>query len=162
VSLDLNLTSNTAQKSRVVELLMIEDSPADAKLAQKAIEQTGILCRIQVITDGDLAIKYIEKTEGSTQMETPDLILLDLNLPKLNGVDVLNAFKKSNKFVHTPVIVLSTSNADTDILKTYRLHANCYIQKPRDFNSWVETFKSLGDFWLKTAKLPPRLKLSDT
>lgn len=139
------------------DILLVEDNPGDIRLTQEALKEGAIPHILNVVTDGAEALKYLFKEEPYTHATSPDLILLDLNLPKKDGREVLARVKSYPELKRIPVLVLTTSNAESDITKSYDLHANCYITKPVDFNSFIEVIKSIEKFWLTTARLPTRL-----
>lgn len=139
-----------------LEIFMVEDNDADIELTKMALEDCGLPHNLNLVKDGEEAIRYMN---GEGQYEgrvTPDLILLDLNLPKLSGKEVLMIIKRSDKFKDIPVIILSTSNASSDVSDSYRLYANCYIVKPHDYSHFVTTIKQIEAFWIKTAVLPKK------
>lgn len=142
------------QEGRVLEILLVEDNPGDVRLTQEALKEGNISNNLNVIMDGAEAIKYLFREEKYAAAKHPDLILLDLNLPKKDGREVLDKIKKDPKLKRIPVVVLTTSNAETDILKAYDLHANCYITKPVDFNRFIEVIKAIEQFWLTIVRLP--------
>ena len=135
------------KKTSPVNILLIEDNPGDVRLTQEAIN-------LDVVMDGVEAIKFLRKEAPYTEAMTPDLILLDLNLPKRDGREVLEEIKTDDLLKRIPVVILTTSNAEQDILKSYNLHVNCYINKPVDFDRFFEIIQKIEDFWLTTAKLP--------
>ncbi|WP_293121890.1 response regulator [Microcoleus sp. bin38.metabat.b11b12b14.051] len=137
-----------------IEILLIEDSPSDADLAIEALGQGKILNNLHFVEDGVEAIKFLRKKEPYLDVPRPDLILLDLNLPKKSGVEVLEEIKTDHKLKLIPVVVLSTSAAPEDILKSYSLHANCYITKPVDFVQFTKVVRLIEEFWLAVVKLP--------
>jgi len=137
-----------------VNILLIEDNPGDVRLTQEAFKEGTMDIKLDVVMDGVEAIKYLKKEMPYNQATTPDLILLDLNLPKKDGREVLKEIKSDNKLKRTPVVVLTTSNAQQDILKSYNLHVNCYVNKPVDFDKFFDIIQKIEDFWLSTAILP--------
>ena len=137
-----------------VNILLIEDNPGDVRLTQEAFKEGNMNIKLDVVMDGVEAIKYLNKEMPYNQAITPDLILLDLNLPKKDGREVLLEIKTDSKLKRTPVVVLTTSNAQQDILKSYNLHVNCYINKPVDFDKFFDIIQKIEDFWLSTAILP--------
>jgi len=140
--------------TRPVNILLIEDNPGDVRLTQEAFKEAGIDVHLDVAMDGLKAIQMLRKTPPYEDQNIPDLILLDLNLPKLDGREVLEKIKSDSKLKMIPVVILSTSNAEQDILNSYNLHVNCYLNKPVDFDSFYEMIKKIEDFWLRTAVLP--------
>ncbi len=141
-------------KSRHVNILLIEDNIGDVRLTQEAFKEGNIAINLEVTMDGVEAIKFLKKEAPYESVFIPDLILLDLNLPKRDGREVLEEIKTDEKLKRIPVVVLTTSNAKQDILKTYNLHVNCYINKPVDFDKFSEIIQKIEDFWLTTAILP--------
>ena len=137
-----------------IEILLIEDSPSDADLAIEALGQGKILNNLHFVEDGVEAIKFLRKKEPYLDVPRPDLILLDLNLPKKSGVEVLEEIKTDHKLKLIPVVVLSTSADPEDIVKSYSLHANCYITKPVDFVQFTKVVRLIEEFWLAVVKLP--------
>lgn len=146
------------KKTRPVNILLIEDNPGDVRLTQEAFKEGNLGVNLSVVMDGVEAVYYLRKTGKYTEVTTPDLILLDLNLPKRDGREVLEDIKTDPVLMFIPVVVLTTSNAEQDILKTYRLHANCYINKPVDFEKFFDVIQKIEDFWLSTAILPTMIR----
>jgi CheY-like chemotaxis protein len=146
------------QKSRPVNILLIEDNPGDVRLTQEAFKEGNMSINLDVTMDGVEAIKYLKKENPFEQVVTPDLILLDLNLPKRDGREVLQEIKTDESLKRIPVVVLTTSNAEQDILKSYNLHVNCYINKPVDFDKFFDIIQKIEDFWLTTAILPTMVR----
>jgi chemotaxis family two-component system response regulator Rcp1 len=146
------------KKTRPVNILLIEDNPGDVRLTQEAFKEGDLGVNLSVVMDGVEAINYLRKTGKYTESITPDLILLDLNLPKRDGREVLEDIKADPALMFIPVVVLTTSNAEQDIIKTYRLHANCYINKPVDFEKFFDVIQKIEDFWLSTAILPTMIR----
>ena len=142
------------KKNRPVNILLIEDNPGDVRLTQEAFKEGRLSINLEVVMDGVEAIKFLRKEVPYENMVTPDLILLDLNLPKRDGREVLQEIKTDNVLKRIPVVVLTTSNAEQDILKSYNLHVNCYINKPVDFDKFFDIIQKIEDFWLSTAILP--------
>lgn len=137
------------------EILLVEDNPGDVFLTQEAFREGHLLHRISVVEDGEEALRFLRRTGRHTTAPTPDLVLLDLNLPKKDGRELLAEIKEDPELRQIPVIVLTTSKADQDILKAYRLHANCYLNKPIEMDEFLRTIKSVEDFWLNIVRLPP-------
>ena len=142
------------KKSRPVNILLIEDNPGDVRLTQEAFKEGSMSINLKVKMDGVEAIKYLKKEGPDEDYITPDLILLDLNLPKRDGREVLEEIKSDDTLKRIPVVVLTTSNAEQDILKSYNLHVNCYINKPVDFDKFFDIIQKIEEFWLTTAILP--------
>lgn len=139
---------------RPIEILLIEDSPSDADLAIEALGQGKILNNLHFVEDGVEAMKFLRRKEPYLSVPRPDLILLDLNLPKKSGVEVLKEIKTDQILKLIPVVILSTSAAQEDIIKAYSLHANCYITKPVDFVEFTKVIRLIEEFWLAVVKLP--------
>lgn len=142
--------------SKIFEILIIEDNPADARIAKEAFKESNIKYNINVVSDGIQAIDYLRKTEEFRNAVTPDLILLDLNLPKKDGREVLAEVKSDVNLKTIPIIVLTTSQSEQDITNSYSLHANSYISKPVDLESFLVIIKAIEEYWFKLAKLPTR------
>lgn len=137
-----------------VEILLVEDNPADVRLTMEALKEGRLLNHVSVAEDGVEALAFLRQKGKYADEARPDLILLDLNLPKKDGREVLAEIKEDPQLRHIPVVVLTTSTAEQDILRTYDLHANCYISKPVDFEQFIEVVKSVGDFWFSVVILP--------
>jgi len=139
-----------------VDILLVEDNPGDVRLTKEALRDAKVLNEIYVAKDGVEAMEFLNKKGKFAKAPTPDMILLDLNLPRKDGREVLAEVKKDTKLKHIPVIVLTTSKADEDIIRSYNLHANAYITKPVDLNRLVEIIHALEEFWFTIVKLPPK------
>ena len=139
---------------KIIDILLIEDNSGDVRLAQKALKESKVKNQLHIVTDGVEATDFLFKRNDYKDAPRPDLIILDLNIPKKHGHEVLAEVKADEDLKRIPVIILTTSKAEEDILKTYNLHANCYITKPLDFDKFMEVIKSIGDFWLTIVKLP--------
>lgn len=137
-----------------IEILLVEDNPGDIRLTREALKDGKINNNINVVMDGEQAIEYLRRQNGYANSISPDLILLDLNLPKLSGREVLEIIKNDPALRHIPVIILTTSKAEEDILQSYQHYANCYITKPVDFDQFSEVVKQLEDFWFTIVKIP--------
>lgn len=137
-----------------IEILLVEDSPSDADLAMEALSNGKILNNLHFVEDGVEAIKFLRKQTPYITVPRPDLILLDLNLPKKSGVEVLKEIKTDPNLKLIPVLILTTSAAQEDIIKSYSLHANCYITKPVDFLQFTNVVRLVEEFWLTVVKLP--------
>ena len=147
---------NSSRGGRPIQILMVEDNPDDIELTVEALKDARVANHLTVVQDGDEALSYLRCRGKYAQAVRPDLILLDLNMPRKNGRDVLREIKNDPKLKRIPVVILTTSQAEDDILHTYDLHANCYITKPVDFNQFLKVVRSIEDFWLTVVKLPPR------
>ncbi len=141
-------------EGKTVEILLVEDNPGDARLAQEAIREAKVNNRLTWVPDGVEAMSFLRKKGNFADAPRPDLILLDLNLPKKDGREVLAEIKADEQFRRIPVVVLTTSQAEEDILKAYNLNANCYITKPVDLEQFLKIVRSIEDFWLSIVKLP--------
>ena len=141
-------------RTRPYVILLIEDNPGDVRLTQEAFKEGKKDVTLEVVTDGIEALKFLRKEEPYAEKQIPDLILLDLNLPKWDGREVLKEIKNDLHFKRIPVVVLTTSNAGADILNSYDLHANCFINKPIDFDDFFNIIHKIEEFWLSTAILP--------
>ena len=136
------------------KILLVEDSPADARLTQEALNEAKLLHDLYVVSDGVEALSFLYKKNGHTNAPRPDIILLDLNLPKKDGREVLEEIKSDESLRIIPVVVLTTSQAEEDVLRSYNLHANCYVTKPVDITKFTDIVKSIENFWLSIVKLP--------
>ncbi len=141
-------------KMRPFEILMVEDNPADVRLTEEALKESKICNNLSVVEDGVEAVSFLRRQGRYTDAPRPDLILLDLNLPRKNGGEVLQEIKCDDDLRRIPVIVLTVSKAEQDIYKVYNLYANCYITKPIDFSEFIRVIKGIEDFWFTIAKLP--------
>ena len=138
-----------------VNVFLVEDNPADVEMTRLSLEENHVAHRLHVAQDGDQALAYLKRRAPYADAPRPDLTLLDLNLPRTDGRAVLAAIKNDESLKEIPVVVLTTSSSDRDILAAYKMHANSYITKPTGLDRWVELFRSVNDFWFKTVKLPP-------
>ena len=138
-----------------IEILLVEDSPADVRLTQEALKEEKISLNLNIVGDGVEAMQYLRKEGKFQKVVKPDLILLDLNLPKKDGREVLKELKADVNLKTIPVVVLTVSKAEEDVLKTYNLHANCFITKPLDLDQFSLVVRSIKEFWLTIVKLPP-------
>jgi chemotaxis family two-component system response regulator Rcp1 len=145
----------TERTSRPIEILLVEDSDGDARLAQEAMKDAKVLNHIYRVPDGVEALDYLRKKGKYNKAVRPDLILLDLNMPRKDGREVLEEIKEDPDLKSIPVVILTVSKAEEDIVKTYNLHANCYIQKPVDLGQFLDVVKSIESFWLTIVQLPP-------
>lgn len=140
---------------QVFDILLIEDNLGDIRLTREAFKELDTPCQLQAITDGDSAIKYLLEQQQKECGNLPHLILLDLNLPKRDGKEVLSVVKQHAQLQHIPVVVLSTSAAETDIAAAYSLHANSYMVKPIDFDDFLSLVRLIEQYWLRSVALPP-------
>jgi chemotaxis family two-component system response regulator Rcp1 len=137
-----------------IQVLLVEDNPGDVRLTKEALKEGKLLNQLTVVGDGVEALSFLRKEGKYADALHPELILLDLNLPKKDGREVLAEIKADPKLRRIPVVVLTTSSAEEDILKIYDLHANCYITKPVDLEQFMGVVKSIEDFWVSVVKLP--------
>ena len=140
---------------RSVDILLVEDNPADIRLTREALKENKMANNLSVVIDGIEAMNYLHKKGKYAKATKPDIIFLDLNLPKKDGREVLAELKQDKDLKRIPIVILTSSQAEEDILKTYNLHANCYITKPVDFDQFLKVVNSIEDFWLTIVKLPP-------
>lgn len=145
---------NDGVRLRPIEILMVEDSPTDVLITQEALEQAKVRNHLHVVEDGVEAMAFLRKEGQYTQVPRPDLILLDLNLPRKDGREVLAEIKADASLKTIPVVILTTSKAEEDVLKAYGLHANCYITKPVDFTRFIEVVRAIEHFWFTVVTLP--------
>jgi len=141
-------------RGRKIEILLVEDNPSDVRLTQEALREGDLANNLSVAKDGVEALAFLRQEGEYHNAPRPDIVLLDLNLPKKSGHEVLAEAKADEKLKRIPVVVLTTSEADEDILKTYSLHANCYITKPLDLDQFLKVVQSIQEFWLNIARLP--------
>ncbi len=141
---------------RPIEILMVEDNPGDVRLTVEALKEGKVRNNLHTVQDGVEALAFLRQQGRYEQTPRPDLILLDLNLPKMNGREVLAEIKEDPDLKRIPVVILTVSKAEEDIIKSYNLHANCYITKPVNLDRFIEVVKSIEGFWLTVVMLPPR------
>lgn len=139
---------------RPIEILLVEDSPSDTDLTVEALAAAKICNRLSLVEDGVQAMQFLRREGQYAKAPRPDLILLDLNLPRKDGREVLAEIRADEKLTAIPVVVLTTSQAEKDVLRAYALHANCYIAKPVDFQQFLEVIEAIEGFWLSVVKLP--------
>jgi two-component system, chemotaxis family, response regulator Rcp1 len=139
---------------RAIELLLVEDSEPDVRLTKEALREAKVRNRLWVVEDGVEALDFLRQQGRYGDAPRPDLILLDLNLPRKDGLQVLKEIKDDDSLKRIPVVILTTSKSEEDVLRAYDLHANCYITKPVDFYRFMEVVKSIEDFWLTVVRLP--------
>jgi chemotaxis family two-component system response regulator Rcp1 len=144
----------TPIRSAMFEVLLVEDSPGDVRLTREAFKDAKMQISLQVVSDGIEAMAYLGRERNYAATVRPDLILLDLNLPKKDGRDVLREIKESDALKSIPVVILTTSASEADIGRSYQLHANCYITKPVNLPGFIRVVQSIDDFWLSVVKLP--------
>lgn len=141
------------------EILLVEDSAADVRLTREALADAKLINNLHVAADGEQAMAFLRREGPYARAARPDLVLLDLNLPKKDGLEVLAEIKTDPLLMHIPVVVLTTSRAEEDVLRSYSLHANAYVAKPVGFSEFITAIKSLEGFWLAVVTLPPRLPM---
>jgi len=141
-------------RTRPLEILLVEDNPGDVRLTQEALKEGRLNNNLNVVKDGEEALDYLYRKGEYKDSVRPDIILLDLNMPKKSGQEVLAEIKEDDELKSIPVIVLTTSAANEDIARSYNLHANCYITKPMDIQYFIKIIDCINDFWCKTVKLP--------
>jgi chemotaxis family two-component system response regulator Rcp1 len=140
--------------SAAFEILLVEDSPGDVRLTREAIKDAKMHINLHVASDGVEAMAFLKREGRYADVPRPDLILLDLNLPRKDGRQVLEEIKEDSAFMTIPIVILTTSASEEDVLRSYRLHANCYISKPVDLDGFLKVIKSIDSFWLSIVKLP--------
>jgi CheY-like chemotaxis protein len=141
-------------KTNTVEILLVEDNPGDVRLMVEALKETRVPSRLHLAEDGVQAMSFLRRKGTHGKAPRPDLVLLDLNLPKKDGREVLAEIKTDPQLRSIPVVVLTTSQAETDVLRSYDLHANCYISKPVGLENFIRVIQSIEGFWLETVRLP--------
>jgi len=142
-------------ENRPVEILLVEDNPGDERLTREALKEGKVYSNLHWVKDGVEALEFLRKQGKYAGKPRPDIILLDLNLPKKDGREVLQEIKTDEDLKRIPVVVLTTSKAEEDVLRTYNLHANCYVTKPVDLEKFMVVVKSIDVFWLTVVTLPP-------
>lgn len=142
---------------RPIEILLVEDSPSDTELTVEALKEGRVANHLSIVEDGEQAIAFLRREQLYTHAPRPDLILLDFNLPRKDGREVLVEIKSDPHLRSIPVVVLTTSRAESDVLRAYQLQANCYITKPVDFKKFLEVVRSIEHFWLTVVALPQRI-----
>ena len=143
--------------SRLVSILLVEDNQGDARLTQEALKEGTSRVKVYHVTDGVEALAFLQNKEQYSDAPRPDLILLDLNMPRMNGHELLEEIKDDNSLKQIPVVVLTISDAERDIIKAYDLNANCYINKLVDLGQFTDVAQAIKAFWVTVAKLPPSL-----
>ena len=140
---------------RPIEILLVEDSPSDTELTVEALKDFKVRNHVSIVEDGVQAMQFLRRQGSYAGAPRPDMIMLDLNLPRKDGREVLAELKGDDNLKTIPIVVLTTSRAEQDILRAYQLNANCYINKPVDFNQFLEVVRSIESFWLFVVTLPP-------
>jgi two-component system response regulator len=142
-----------------INILLVEDNPGDVELTEDALRRSKVATKVSVVTDGEDAMDYLRQQSAYEEETMPDLVLLDLNLPRKDGMEVLREMKEDPNLRHIPVVVLTTSEAERDILASYELGANCFISKPVDLTEFRKVVESIDDFWFTIVKLPSPLRI---
>lgn len=145
-----------ARSSKVIDVLLVEDDPGDVLMTREAFEDNKVVNRLQVVSDGVSALTFLRKEGEFADAPTPDLVLLDLNLPRMDGREVLEAMKSDEQLRSIPVVVLTTSEAEEDVVRSYSLHANAYVTKPVDFDRFIEVVRQIDEFFVEVVRLPQR------
>jgi chemotaxis family two-component system response regulator Rcp1 len=140
---------------RPIEILLVEDNPGDVRLTREALNEGKVRNNLFVAQNGIDALDFLRRSNGNEDAIQPDLILLDLNLPKMDGRELLAEIKKDKDLKRIPVVILTTSEAEEDVVRTYNLHANCYITKPVDLDQFISVIKAIEGFWMTIVKFPP-------
>ena len=149
------MMESIGENAMPIEVLLVEDSPGDVRLTQEAFKDAKVHIKLHVVSDGEEAMAFLEREGKYANSRRPDLILLDLNLPKKDGRAVLAEIKENPSLKCIPIVILTTSASEADILRSYLLHANCYITKPVGLDGFLKVVKSIDNFWLSVVKLPP-------
>lgn len=144
------------ESSQAIEILMVEDNPSDVRLTIEAFKDAKVLNNMSVASDGEDALKFLKREGRYKDSPRPDLILLDLNLPRMNGKEVLGEIKRDPDLKRIPVVVLTTSDNEQDVRRAYDLHVNAYVRKPVDLDQFIKIVEAVEDFWLSVVKLPPK------
>jgi two-component system, chemotaxis family, response regulator Rcp1 len=144
----------TTQHAKPIDILLVEDNPGDVRLTKESLGEAKVRNNMMVASDGLEAMACLRREGQYADASRPDLILLDLNLPRMNGFEVLDAIKEDPDLKRIPVVVLTTSQAEQDIIRSYNLYANAYVNKPVDLEQFIKVIKSIEDFWLEIVRLP--------
>lgn len=147
---------NNSRIGAPIEILLVEDNPGDVRLAKEALKENKVRNNVYVVEDGEAAMEFLRKQNKYQNVPRPDLVLLDLNLPKKDGREVLAEIKADDDLRRIPVVMLTISKAEEDIIRAYDLHVNCYITKPIDLDQFIKVVRTVEDFWLTIVKLPPK------
>ncbi|MBW0256211.1 MULTISPECIES: response regulator [unclassified Cellulomonas] len=145
-----------ARNGKVIDVLLVEDDPGDVLMTREAFEDNKVANRLAVVSDGVSALAFLRKEGEHADAPTPDLVLLDLNLPRMDGREVLEAMKNDDALRSIPVVVLTTSEAEEDVVRSYSLHANAYVTKPVDFERFIEVVRQIDEFFVEVVRLPQR------
>ena len=146
----------TPAVGEAIEILLVEDNPGDVRLTTEALTEAKVRNRLAVARDGVEALQYLRREPPFESATRPDIILLDLNMPRMDGREVLQELKADPALSSIPVVVLTTSESEEDVLRSYQLHASCYITKPVDLEQFLKVVRSVEDFWLTVVRLPPK------
>ena len=146
---------NERKAAKPIDILLVEDNPGDVRLTREALKEGKVLNTMQVVGDGIEALAFLRHEGPYAKSPHPDIILLDLNLPRMDGRELLAEIKSDHSLRRIPVVILTTSKAEEDIIKSYDLHANCYITKPVDLDQFINVVKSVEEFWFTIVRLPP-------
>jgi CheY-like chemotaxis protein len=144
----------SGKTAKPIDILLIEDNPGDVRLTREALKEAKVRNTLQVVQDGEEAMAYLQRVGRYKDATRPDVIFLDLNLPRKTGLEVLKDVKADNDLRRIPIVVITTSSAEQDIIRSYDLHANCYVTKPVDLGQFLEVVKSIDEFWLTIVRLP--------
>ena len=147
---------NNSRIGAPIEILLVEDNPGDVRLAREALKENKVRNNVHVVEDGEAAMEFLRKQNKYQNVPRPDLVLLDLNLPKKDGREVLAEIKADDDLKRIPVVMLTISKAEEDIIRAYDRHVNCYITKPIDLDQFMKVVRTVEDFWLTIVKLPPK------
>ncbi|MFW5895141.1 MAG: response regulator [archaeon] len=147
-------------KKNKINVLLVEDNPGDILITKEALEDINLPINLKVTKDGENALNFLQKKGKYKDEKTPDFIILDLNLPRVNGFEVLHTIKNKKELNDIPIVILSSSGIKSDILETYDLHANCYFKKPSDVGEFIEVVQTIGTFWGNIAQLPSKQKIN--
>jgi len=145
-----------AASTKIIDVLLVEDDPGDVLMTREAFEDNKLRNRLSVVSDGVSALEFLRKEGEHVDAPTPDLILLDLNLPRMDGREVLQALKADADLRSIPVVVLTTSEAEEDVVRSYSLHANAYVTKPVDFDRFIDVVRQIDEFFVEVVRLPSR------
>jgi CheY-like chemotaxis protein len=147
---------STPHEDRVIDVLLVEDDAGDVLLIEEAFADNKVRNRLHHVSDGVEALAFLRREDEHAEAPRPDLVLLDLNLPRKDGREVLAEIKADDELRHIPVVVLTTSKAEEDVLRSYKLHANAYVTKPVDFDHFIDVVRQIDEFFVTVVKLPPR------
>ncbi|WP_254832521.1 response regulator [Haloglomus salinum] len=143
------------EEGNPIEILLVEDNPGDVQLTRKAFEDAGLVNNLSVVNDGVAAMEYLRQEGEYTDADRPDMVLLDLNLPRKSGEEVLSDIKHDDDLKRIPVVILTSSDAEEDMIKTYNEHANAYLTKPVDFQGFLDVVSRVEGFWISVVEFPP-------